>query len=148
DQTATITIEVRRPFEEEAKGFPGGTAAFLYLLLPVIPALMSYQFIERWRKGEGLHMPTFSAEQIVTAFLLAVILSFMILWVANSDAGINYSNPLVFVSVLIISLFVGAIVPLVRAARDAWLSKTWGFKDNDSAAEYVRKALLSPWSPA
>jgi hypothetical protein len=142
-QTATMAVTVRRQFDEEARGFPGGTAAFLYLLLPVIPALLSYQLIERWRKGEGWHLPTFGSEQIVPAFLLAVVLSFVILW-----AGINYSNPVVFVVVLLISFLVGAVVPLKRSASDARVSRTWGFKDNDCAACYVRKALLSDWSPA
>lgn len=147
-QSATITTTVQRPFEEEAKGFPGGTAAFLYFLLPVIPALLSYQVVERYRKGEGLSLPTFKTEQIVPAFFLSVILSFVILSVARSKGGIDYSNPLNFILVLAASAIAGAFWPFVRLLRDSWLSRTWGFKDNESESSYLRKALLSPWSPA
>ena len=147
-QAATIPLLVQRHFEEEAKGLPGGTAAFLYLLLPVIPALLSYQLVERWRKGEGLRLPTFGAEQIVPAFFLAVVLSFVILWIAKNKAGLDYANPLIFAEVLAISLAAGAIIPTFKLFRD-WLQfKTWGFSDNESAPSYLRKALLSPWSPA
>ena len=110
------------------KVFPGGTAAFLYFLLPIIPALLSYQLVERYRKGEGWHMPAFSSEQIVPAFFLAVVLSFLIVAVAKSKGGINYSNPVVFASVLGISLVVGAIIPFIRLLGDLYQSKTWGLK--------------------
>lgn len=147
-QTATVAITVQRPFEEEAQGFPGGTAAFLYFLLPIIPALLSYQLLERYRKGEGWRVPTFSSEQIVPAFLLAVVLSFVIVAVGKSKGGINYSNPKVFALVLGISLAVGAIIPFVRLLVDNYQNRTWGFTDNDLDAVYLRKALLSPWTPA
>ena len=147
-QTATVPITVQRPFEEEAKGFPGGTAAFLYFLLPVIPALLSYQLIERYRKGEGWSLPTFNAEHIVPAFFLSIILSFVILYVARTKNGFDYSSPRLFALVLAVSAGAGAVVPFVRLLHDRWLSRTWGFKDNEGEAEYLRKALLSPWSPA
>jgi hypothetical protein len=146
-QTATVAITVQRPFEEEAQGFPGGTAAFLYFLLPIIPALLSYQLLERYRKGEGWKVPTFSSDQIVPAFLLAVVLSFVIVAVGKSKGGINYSNPKVFASVLGISLAVGALLPIGKLLRDNYRNQTWGFTDNDSGPDYLRKALLSPWTP-
>jgi hypothetical protein len=113
-QSATITVNVQRPFEDEAKGFPGGTAAFLYFLLPIIPALLSYQLVERYRKGEGWRIPTFSSDQIVPAFFLAVVLSFVIVAVGKRRGGIDYSNSKVFASVLGISLGVGAFIPFVK----------------------------------
>ncbi len=147
-QTATIPLTLQRPFEDEAKGFPGGTAAFLYFLLPIIPALLSYQLVERYRKGEGWRMPTFSSDQIVPAFFLAVILSFVIVAVGKSKGGINYSNWVVFASVIGISLAVGATIPFVRLLGDIYQNRTWGFKDNDLGPAYLRKVLLSPWTPS
>jgi len=147
-QSVTSSMVVQRQFEEEAKGFPGGTAAFLYLLLPILPALLSYQFIDRWRKGEGLQLPTFSPEHIVPAFFLAIVLSLIILGFARSESGINYADPWVFVEVLTLSLIGGALVPSGRFLWDSWRRVKWGFKDDELADSYVRKALLSPWSPA
>src|ERR1051326_818159 len=45
EQPATAPILVKRRFDEETKGFPGGTAAFFYLLFPIIPAILSYEFL-------------------------------------------------------------------------------------------------------
>jgi hypothetical protein len=74
-QAATATVVVQRRFEEETKGFPGGTAAFFYLLLPIIPAILSYQFVDGLRRGEGPKLPSFKAEYVVPAFFAAVVLS-------------------------------------------------------------------------
>jgi hypothetical protein len=145
-QSATITVNVQRPLEDEAKGFPGGTAAFLYFLLPIIPALLSYQLVERYRKGEGWRIPTFSSDQIVPAFFLAVVLSFVIVAVGKRRGGIDYSNSKVFASVLGISLGVGAFIPFVKLLIDIYKNRTWGFKGNEGGAEYLRKVLLSPWT--
>src|SRR5262245_23228949 len=45
--TAPVRVDVRHAFEEEAKGLPGGTAALLILLFPVIPAFLSFQLAEQ-----------------------------------------------------------------------------------------------------
>jgi hypothetical protein len=146
-QTVAVSVQVRRRFEEEAKGFPGGTAAFLYLLLPVIPAFLSYETIEHLRKGEGLQVPTFRNEHIAFAFLLAVVLSFLMVIAAHRDINVTYSDPLLFVAALGISAFVGAVVPSLRWLRDIWLNSRWAFRNGDTAVAYLRKALLGPRTP-
>lgn len=146
-QPATATVLVRRRFDEETKGFPGGTAAFFYLLLPIIPAILSYQFCDRLRKGEGPHVPTFSAEYIVPAFFAAVVLSLVMLFVFRLDKGLNYSNPAIFMGVLFGSLVAGAIVPIARGIYNLRQKRLWGFDNTDTPATYLRKALLAPSSP-
>jgi hypothetical protein len=146
-QSTTISMEVRRRFEEEAKGFPGGTAAFLYLLLPILPALLSYQLIDRLRKDKKLQMPSFSTDQLVPAFFLAVVFSFLVVLVAKSDHEINYSEPRVFLSVLAISVAAGAAIPGIHALIDYARYLIWGFKDNDSGEVYLHRALTSRRSP-
>jgi hypothetical protein len=146
-QPATATVVVQRRFEEETKGFPGGTAAFFYLLLPIIPAILSYQFVDGLRKGEGPKLPSFSAEYIVPAFFAAVVLSLAMLFAFKLNAGLNYSNPLVFTSVLFGSFAIGCVVPLFRWRHENNLKKLWGFTNTETLETYLRKALLAPWSP-
>jgi hypothetical protein len=145
-QPTTATVSIARRFEEESKGFPGGTAAFFYLLLPIIPAILSYQFFEGLRKGEGPKLPQFKAEYIVPAFLVAVMLSLLMLVAFKLDRGLNYSNPLVFMGVLFGSLVAGALVPNIRWLSDRRRRKLWAFTPSDSLETYLRKALLAPWS--
>jgi hypothetical protein len=145
-QSVPAAVQVTRRFEEEAKGFPGGTAAFLYLLLPIIPAMLSYQFVESLRKGQ-VTMPTFKTEYVVPAFFAAVVLSFIMLLAFNRDNGLNYSDPRVFIAVLLTSLVVGALVPGFRLALGAWRMWRWGFDNTDTPKSYLRKALLAPGTP-
>ena len=146
-QPTTVTVEVTRRFEEEAKGFPGGTAAFLYLLLPIIPAFLSYQTIERLRTGKGLRMPTFRNEYIVPAFFAAIIVSFLMLMTARTDTAVDYSNPRTFLSVLTGSLVLGAVIPGIHAGLNLIQKLRWGFSPKDSMATYVEKALFGPRRP-
>jgi hypothetical protein len=143
-QTVALPITLTRRFEEEAKGFPGGSAAFLYLLLPVIPFLLSYQFFEGLRKGEGAKLPEFKAEYIAPAFLAAIVVSFLFLVARNT---INYSAPRVFVGVLFGSGLFGAMIPVGRWAYAGVQRLRWGYKKSDAPATYLRKALLSPYNP-
>lgn len=147
-QRTAIAVQVRRRFEEEAKGFPGGTAAFLYLLLPIIPLLLSYQLVEGLRTGKGARLPTFSTEHIVPAFFLAVILNLLVLLAAKREGGLDYSNPRVFMSVLFGSFVAGALFPFGHWMWNLCQSRRWGFKNTDSLNDYLRKALLSPRAPA
>lgn len=140
-QTTIVTIEVKRRFEEEAKGFPGGTAAFLYLLLPIIPAILGYDFVNNLVNGSGLKLPEFKSEYIVPSFLLAIIISFVMLWLFGRESGFDYSNPRNFFLVLLISAFVGACFPFGKYIWIKIQMKMWGLKENDSYEEYLRKAL-------
>ena len=146
-QSATVPVQITRRFEEEAKGFPGGTAAFLYLLLPIIPAILSYQFVENLRKGQGAQMPAFKTEYVVPAFFAAVALSFLMLFAFNRDKGLNYSDPRVFMTVLLSSLVIGALLPGFRWAVRVLRMRRWGFDNTDNLQSYLRKALLMPDTP-
>lgn len=146
-KSTTVTIKVIRRFEEEAKGFPGGTAAFLYLLLPIIPAILSYQFFENLRAGKGLQAPAFKTEHVVPAFFAAVVLSFLMILAFNQDKGLNYSDPRVFIGMLLASLAAGILVPGLRWLYGGFQMWRWGFNNKDSLDSYLEKALLAPASP-
>lgn len=146
-KTVTLPLELTRRFEEEAKGFPGGTAAFLYLLLPVIPAFLSYQIVEQIRNKEKLKMPEFETKHIAPAFLLAIVVSFLMVLGSSSDADINYSDPVVFITVLFVSLVAGAIFSVGKWLWYGYRMWRWGFSPNDLGPDYLRKALLGPRAP-
>jgi len=150
-QPATAAVTIARRFEEEAKGFPGGTVAFLYLLLPIIPAILSYQFFEGWRKGEEWKVPSFGSDYVVPAFLFAVLINLGILLLFRYNTSLGYSNPLIFILVMSLSTIAGASVPLYRWKRDvdrrkreAAVKERWTFTDGETPASYLRKALLRP----
>jgi hypothetical protein len=146
-QPTAVTVEVTRRFEEEAKGFPGGTAAFLYLLLPIIPAFLSYQTMERIRMGKALEIPSFTSEHIVPAFFAAIVVSFLMLLTSHTETGIDYSNPKIFVSVLFLSLVMGALKPGIHGLWNLKQKVRWGFRPGDTMEEYLEKATLGPRVP-
>lgn len=146
-QPATTTVSIVRRFEEEAKGFPGGTAAFLYLLLPIIPAILSYQVFEGRRKGEDWELPSFRAEYVVPAFLVAVLVNLVILILFQYNASLGYSDPLVFIAVLFMSAVAGAVIPLYRWKKDREFRRLWEFTRNETLETYLRKVLLKPGAP-
>jgi hypothetical protein len=140
-QIAILTIEVRRRFEEEAKGLPGGTAAILYLLLPILPALFSYQLLNRRRKHQGWQVPTFGTEHILPAFFLAVLFSLIIIWRTKAHQEIDYSNYTVFLTVIFLSAIAGALIPTVRWIIDSIRRSIYDFKDTDCGDKYLLRAL-------
>jgi hypothetical protein len=141
-QPATVTVQLNRQFEEEAKGLPGGTAALLYLLLPTMPAFLAYEFVDALRKGEGLKMPQFRTEYIVPAFLAAVLLSFLSLVGARADESFAYANPTRFAIILLVSCAAGALIPGWRwmVERRNWRQQA--FRADDGFADYLAKVLL------
>lgn len=140
-QIATLTIEVRRRFEEEAKGLPGGTAAILYLLLPILPALFTYQLLNRRRKHQGWQVPTFGTEHILPAFFLAVLFSLIIIWRTKAHQEIDYSDYTVLLTVIFLSAIAGASIPTVRWIIDSIRRSIYDFKDTDSGDKYLLRAL-------
>jgi len=146
-KTVTLPLELTRRFEEEAKGFPGGSAAFFYLLLPVIPAFLSYQIVEQIRNKEKLKMPEFETKHIVPVFLLAIVVSFLLVLGSSSDADINYSDFRVFITVLVVSMLAGAIFSVGKWLWYGYRMWRWGFSPNDRGKKYLRKALLGPRAP-
>jgi len=147
-QTAMLTVQVKRRFEEEGKGLPGGTAVFLYLLLPVVPAFLAYDVLERLRKGEGLTMPKFGTEHIMPAFLLALVLSIAVATAVNFNVELAYTNPRLFLGVIAFSAGLGAAIPAGRFMRGVQQRWRWAFKNGEPADEYLRKALLGPRTSA
>jgi hypothetical protein len=141
-QTATVTIAVQRWLDEEAKGLPGGTAALFSLLFPIIPAFLGFQIMDRLRRHEGLRVPTFGSEYIVPAFFIALLINSLALFprlpAPDSDEPLE---------IVVSSFLLGALWPALRWIWDLVLRWWWGFRETDSPESYLRKALLSPWSP-
>ena len=140
-QPVTLSIEVRRRFDEEAKGLPVGTAAILYLLLPILPALLTYQLVNARRKHEGWRVPTFGAEHIVPAFFLATLFSLFVIWRTKNHREINYSDYGVLLEVIIGSALVGAAIPTFRWVIDAIRRWIYDFKETDTGKKYLLRAL-------
>ena len=147
-QTGTVSLNVRRRFEEESKSLPGGTAAFLYLILPIVPAFFAFDAVDRLRKGEPLQMPKFGTEHIFPAFLLSLLLSVVIVTLRSVNVDLAYSNPIQFIGFLAGSAVLGALLPGVRWVYAVVERQRWGFRHTDQAADYLRKALLSPYRPS
>jgi len=147
-QTATLTVQVKRRFEEEGRALPGGAAAFLYLLLPVVPAFMVYDLVDRWRRGEELSFPRFDAEQLVPAFLMSLLLSIVFAAILNFNVELAYRDPRLFLLVIAVSAALGAALPTARWAYAKCVDRRWAFADGDSAEAYLRKALLGPRTPS
>jgi hypothetical protein len=151
-QTANLALLVTRQFEEEAKGLPGGTAALLYLILPIVPAIMAYEFWDSLRKKQGLKIPQFKTEYIVPSFLLALILGFFLLVAAKRDVSVAYSSPGIFVFVLFVSALLGSAIPCSRWFLQ-WLRwRKVAFRAGDTLDQYLIKVLSKyaddnlPWA--
>lgn len=140
-QSTTVSLRVKREFEDEASGLPGGTAALLYLLLPIIPAFFSYNFIDKLRTDHEAEIPTFSSEKVVFGFLLAVVVSCILQVTLKHSIQLAYWDPRILLRVTGVSVLAGAAVPLVRWMWTAWRNWDWGFKHEDTSCSYLRKAL-------
>jgi uncharacterized membrane protein (GlpM family) len=133
-QPVNVSLEIKRRFDEEAKGLPGGTAALFYLLLPVFPAFFAYQIVDRLRRGEGLQVPVFSTDYLLPAFSIGLLVNYLF------SARVSQTR------VLLAAAAIGALWPLLRWAWEAFQQWRWGFKETDDEPTYLRKALLSPWT--
>lgn len=139
-QTATLNIQVNRQFEEEAKGLPGGTAALLYLILPVMTILLAYEFVDCLRKGQ-VRFPEFKSEYIASAFVLAIALNFVLIYKWQQDQSFLYATPRRFALSLAVLAAVGALIPSIR-----WLIQGWNWclhtlRNTDSKEKYLKKVL-------
>lgn len=133
-QIAKLAIEVNRPFEAEAKGLPGGTAALFHLLLPVFPAFFAYQFVDRLRRGQGIRVPVFGSEYVLPSFFIGLLVHSLLLHGSRAE-------------VLAAAAVVGALWPTIRWIWETLLRWLWELRDDDAPRVYLRKALLSPYGP-
>lgn len=143
-QTATLNIRVNRQFEEEAKGLPGGTAALLYLILPVITILLAYEFVDSLRKGQ-VRFPEFKSEYIASAFVLAIALNFVLIYKWQQDQSFLYATPRRFALSLAALAALGALIPFIRWLIQGWNWCLYTFRKTDSKEKYLKKVLH--WSP-
>lgn len=130
-QPVTVSVELKRLFDEEAKGLPGGTAALFYLLLPVLPALFAYQLVDRARRGDGLRVPVFDKDYVLPAFAVGLAVNYFL--------GAQYSRT----KVLLYAAVIGAAWPALHWGWEAYRRWRWGFKTTDDCPTYLQKALLS-----
>lgn len=138
-QFAGIDVQINRPFEEEAKGLPGGTAALLYLILPVMTVFFSYQVVDALRRGEGWKIPEFRAEYVAPAFLVAICVNFFIL--LRADQSFVYASPWRFAALIASTTAAGAVIPLFQWVRQSLRWRDYAFREDDTIAEYLRKAI-------
>ena len=138
---ATVAVDVQPPFSGEAKGLPGGTGTLFALLLPVIPAFLTFQLFDRWRTAKVFEMPTFSNDYIVPAFFIAILAKSLTLFLGlrGTVLGLPY--------LLLLSAVLGAVWPLAHWGWDRWHWHRWAFQEHDEPKDYLRKALFSPWTP-
>jgi hypothetical protein len=139
-QTATLNVQVNRQFEEEAKGLPGGTAALLYLILPVMTILLAYEFVDSLRKGQ-VRFPEFKSEYIASAFVLAILLNFVLIYKWQHDQSFLYATPRRFALSLAVLAAAGALIPSIRGLIQGWNWCLYTFRNTDSKEEYLKKVL-------
>jgi hypothetical protein len=134
-QPVTVTVELKRRFDKEAKAFPGGTASLFYLLLPVIVAFFTYQFVDRLRRGEGIQVPAFSGDYLLPAFGIGLLVNYFL--------SARYS----WTKVLFAAAIAGVVWPALRWGWETFRQWRWGFDPDDEPKTYLRKVLHSPWTP-
>jgi hypothetical protein len=140
EQQAIVAVEVKAPYSAVASGLPGGTGPLFWLLLPVIPAFLAFQFVQGLRAKQGPKVPTFSADNVLPAFLIAVVVNSLPFW-STSLAELST------IWLLVGSGLLGALWPLGLWIRDAVRWRRWGFREDDTVETYFRKVLLSRWVP-
>ena len=137
-QTATLNIEVQRQFDEEAKGLPGGTAALLYLILPVMTILLAYEFVDSLRQGQ-VRFPEFKSEYIASAFVLAIALNFVLIYKWQRDQSFLYATPRRFALSLAVLAGAGALIPSIRWLIQGW---NWYFHTFRKATTATKESYL------
>jgi hypothetical protein len=137
-QRAYLVVEVQAPYSAIASGLPGGTGPLFWLLLPVIPAFLAFQFVQGLRRKQSPHIPTFSTDNLLPAFFIAIVINSLPFWsttLAELSTG----------SLLAGSAVLGALWPLCLWSHEEIQWRRWGFRDQDDPPTYLRKALLSRW---
>jgi hypothetical protein len=139
--TATANLQVQRQFEEEAKGLPGGTAALLYLILPIMTIFLSYEVVDSICRGKGLKWPEFKGEYVLPAFLIAIAMNFLLAYEFHADRRLLYADPKELARFLLTMAAIGCAIPIVLLAIRTYSWHRYGFRETDNADEYLRKVL-------
>lgn len=137
-QRAIVAVEVTAPYSAVASGLPGGSGPLFWLLLPVIPAFLAFQLVQGLRRKQGPQIPTFSAENVLPAFFIAIVVNSLPFW---STTLAKLST----IWLLAGSALLGALWPAMLWFRDWRRWRRWAFRDDDTPEDYFRKALLSRW---
>lgn len=139
-QNATLSVQVNRRFEDEAKGLPGGTAALLYLILPIMTIFLAYQIVDSLRQGK-LVIAEFKPAHIAVAFLFAILFNFLLLFEWQKDQSYLYATPRGFAKSLLLLGALGALPPALRWLGQIYRWNQYAFRADDTKATYLRKAL-------
>ena len=139
-KTSTVSVQVKRKFEDELGGLLGGGAAALYLLLPMYPAVAAYQLVDQWRKREALKVPRISTEYLVPAALVSVLVNLTV----TSAFGVDYTENLLDVTNFFLVISLSAGVGGALAGIGVYQDWRWGYTGWESTKEYLRKALTGP----
>lgn len=138
-----VKVEIRHHFEDEAKGLPGGTAALLMILLPVIPAFLSFQLAEQFRRGQSFEIPAFKAEHIPFAFFIAMTVAVVRL-VPGAPLAREISEGKALLEIIAVSAGLGVIVPMSRWVASQVRRRRWSLREDDDAPTYLKKVLFGP----
>ncbi|MCX6006677.1 MAG: hypothetical protein NTZ34_05380 [Chloroflexi bacterium] len=136
--TGSISITVKRKFAEELGGLLPGGAAVLYFLIPILPAVAAYQFIDEKRRGVPITFTSFNATSLVPGVAgsaLANVITYQI--IGNADI----LNIVTFFEVFGVSMLVGACIPSIRWGWSIFRWWKWGFHTQDSKESLLEKAL-------
>jgi len=141
-QSVTADVAVKRKFEDELGNLFGGGAALLYFLLPVYPAIVAYKIFEMWRKGDDFKWPSVDLANIFPGAVASIAVNLAIR--PFIDAGDALDDEVNFFSVLVGSLFVGALIPGIHWLWDKYQQRRWGYTESDPDHELLRKTLTRP----
>jgi len=139
NRSLALNLQVVHQYEDEAKGLPGGSAALLYFILPIIPAFLAYDLVDGARQGQGLRIPKFDSAYIAPAFLIAILVEYLL--VLNARGGsFDFADPKHVLGALAVSTVAGALIPGTRIIHHAIRMRD-AFRDSDGLSVYLRKAL-------
>jgi hypothetical protein len=139
-RSAPLTLQVVHEYEDEAKGLPGGSAALLYLILPIVPFFLAYDLVDGIRLGQDVKIPKFDTAYLAPAFLLAIVIEYLLVLGARRGFAIDLTDPRQLLAALAISTVAGAAWPGLRIIGHS-LNMLHAFRETDALADYLRKAI-------
>jgi hypothetical protein len=139
-RSAPLNLQVVHQYEDEAKGLPGGSAALLYLILPIVPAFLAYDLVDGIRLGQGLKLPKFDTAYLAPAFLMAILVEYLLVLSARSGSAFDLTEPGPLLCALAVSTLAGVSVPGVRIIHQS-IRMRKAFNRSDDLSTYLQKAL-------